>query len=87
MLKTFLKKLASIPKTAVLSLIRLYQIFLSPDQGMLAPRFLTCRFYPTCSSYALQAIKKFGILKGVFLGIKRIARCHPFGQGGWDPVE
>jgi len=86
MLKAILKKLKFIPKNAVLLLIRLYQIFLSPDQGILVPRSLTCRFYPTCSSYTLQAIKKFGMLKGVFLGVKRITRCHPFNHGGWDPV-
>jgi hypothetical protein len=86
MSKTFLKKLASIPEVAVLLLIRLYQSFLSPDQGILATRSFTCRFYPTCSHYTLQAIKKFGIVKGVFLGVKRIARCHPFNHGGWDPV-
>jgi putative membrane protein insertion efficiency factor len=86
MFKTLLKKLAFIPKIVILSLIRLYQIFLSPDQGIFMPRSATCRFYPTCSSYTLQAIKRFGILKGVFLGVKRIIRCHPFSHGGWDPV-
>jgi len=45
-----------------------------------------CRFYPTCSEYAKQAILKYGFFKGVFLGTKRIVRCHPFNSGGYDPV-
>lgn len=61
-------------------LIRFYQICISP----LFPA--TCRFQPTCSNYTLQAIKKHGPFKGVFLGIKRILRCHPFHEGGYDPV-
>lgn len=61
-------------------LIRFYQLCISP----LFPA--TCRFQPTCSHYTLQAIKKYGPFKGVFLGIKRISRCHPFHEGGYDPV-
>lgn len=45
-----------------------------------------CRFYPTCSSYTYQAIEEYGLIKGVFLGIKRLLKCHPFHQGGVDPV-
>ena len=46
----------------------------------------TCRFVPTCSEYAIQAIKKYGSLKGTYLAIKRILRCHPWGGSGYDPV-
>jgi putative membrane protein insertion efficiency factor len=46
-----------------------------------------CRFYPTCSDYAQQAIDKYGILKGVFYGVRRLARCHPCHSGGYDPVK
>ena len=60
--------------------IRLYQMTLSQ---VLPP---SCRFYPSCSEYTLQAIAKYGVLKGGWLGAKRIARCHPFHPGGYDPV-
>ena len=60
--------------------IKLYQILLSPLLGQ------SCRYHPTCSQYAVEAIEKFGPIKGVWLGIKRIARCHPWGGSGHDPV-
>lgn len=60
--------------------IRFYQIFISP----LKPP--TCRFYPTCSAYAIEAIQKKGPVKGTWLAIKRIAKCHPFHPSGYDPV-
>ncbi len=47
----------------------------------------TCRFYPTCSAYTSEAIQKYGVRKGVFLGIKRIIKCHPFYPGGYDPLD
>ncbi|WP_353740350.1 membrane protein insertion efficiency factor YidD [Desulfonema magnum] len=61
-------------------LIRTYQWTLSP---MLGP---TCRFYPTCSEYAYQAVSRYGLLKGSWMSLKRILRCHPFNPGGIDPV-
>jgi len=63
-----------------LFLIKAYQLILSP---VLAP---ACRFYPTCSEYAYQAILRYGLLKGFFLGLKRILKCHPFNPGGIDSV-
>ena len=61
--------------------IRLYQLLVSP---LLPPN--TCRFYPTCSQYAIEAISKYGTFRGVWLSIKRIAKCHPFHPGGYDPA-
>jgi len=61
-------------------LIRMYQLTLSP---MLGPR---CRFYPSCSQYGMEAIEKHGALRGSWLTMKRIGRCHPFHEGGFDPV-
>jgi uncharacterized protein len=60
--------------------IRGYQLAISP---MLGPR---CRFYPTCSCYAHTAIERFGVFRGIWLGIMRLLRCHPFAKGGYDPV-
>jgi len=62
-------------------LIRGYQNFISP---LFMPM---CRFYPTCSTYFIQALEKYGIIKGSFLGIKRILKCHPFHPGGYDPLN
>lgn len=64
----------------MLLLIRFYQYAVSP---LIPPR---CRFTPTCSQYAVEAVKKYGALKGGRLALKRIARCHPFGGSGHDPV-
>ena len=61
-------------------LVRFYQIAISP----LKPP--TCRYNPTCSSYALEALKRYGLFKGGMLAIKRIMRCHPWGGHGYDPV-
>jgi uncharacterized protein len=61
-------------------LIRLYQWTVSPLFG---PR---CRFYPSCSHYAHEALGRFGLMRGGWLALQRIARCHPFHPGGWDPV-
>jgi putative membrane protein insertion efficiency factor len=67
-------------KAVALALIRLYQITLSPLLGT------RCRFHPTCSVYAQEAIGKYGVLRGTWLGIRRLLRCHPFLGGGIDPV-
>jgi putative membrane protein insertion efficiency factor len=64
----------------VLGLIRFYKIFLSPLLGS------NCRFYPTCSTYTYLAIERHGLIKGIFLGIKRIVKCNPFHPGGIDEV-
>ena len=60
--------------------IRLYQRFISPCLGH------NCRFLPTCSQYAIEAITKYGPVKGLWLAVKRILRCHPWGGSGYDPV-
>jgi putative membrane protein insertion efficiency factor len=67
-------------KKLALLLIRFYQKFISP----LKPP--TCRFYPSCSEYTYQAIARYGLLKGGWLGLKRLSRCHPWNPGGYDPV-
>ncbi|MCS7024912.1 MAG: membrane protein insertion efficiency factor YidD [Bryobacteraceae bacterium] len=65
----------------LIALVQLYQRWLSP---WLPP---ACRFFPTCSEYAAQAIAKYGPGKGLWLAVKRLARCHPLQQGGYDPVR
>ena len=67
-------------KKILILLIRFYQKFISP---MFPAK---CRFYPTCSHYTLEAVKEHGAIKGTYLGIKRILKCHPFHEGGYDPV-
>ncbi|MBV8517793.1 MAG: membrane protein insertion efficiency factor YidD [Acidobacteria bacterium] len=67
-------------RSIALFLLRFYKRFLSP---LLPPM---CRFEPTCSVYTMQAVEKYGVGRGVWLGARRLARCHPFNPGGWDPV-
>lgn len=67
--------------TLAIFIIRIYKHTLSP---LIPP---TCRFTPSCSEYALEAISKYGFWKGSFLGMKRLLRCHPFCPGGYDPVR
>ena len=67
-------------KTVLLWLVRAYQVALSP---MFGP---SCRFYPTCSNYAMDAIREHGALKGAMLAAVRLAKCHPWHPGGFDPV-
>lgn len=68
------------PRALVVGLIRIYQKLVSPNLGA------NCRYQPTCSSYAAEAITRFGVMRGVWLGMKRIGRCHPLRPGGYDPV-
>ncbi|NLM34711.1 MAG: membrane protein insertion efficiency factor YidD [Clostridiales bacterium] len=65
----------------LMAMIRFYRKYISPLKKP------SCRFYPTCSQYALDAIEKYGALKGSFMAIKRILRCHPYNKGGYDPVK
>ena len=78
-------------KRIATGIINLYQKILSPDQGFLKKigvfRKPVCVFYPTCSEYAKQAIEKYGILKGFFLSIKRISRCHPWQKNHIDLLK
>ncbi len=64
----------------VVVLIKIYQVFFSPLLGR------NCRFYPSCSQYTLEAVKRFGFIHGCFLGIRRIIKCGPWHPGGYDPV-
>jgi putative membrane protein insertion efficiency factor len=72
--------LKNILKLPFLAIIKLYQLIISP---LLGPN---CRYHPSCSEYAKQAIEKFGVFKGGILAIKRLFRCHPWGGHGYDPV-
>jgi hypothetical protein len=74
------RTLREIPTCLLTALIRAYRLFISP---VLGPR---CRFYPSCSAYGLEAVQSFGALKGSWLIVKRIGRCHPWHSGGYDPV-
>ena len=67
-------------KKIIIALIRFYQLALSPLKQP------TCRFSPTCSKYSIEAIERFGVIKGTYLSVRRILKCHPFHEGGYDPV-
>ena len=65
----------------LIKLIKFYKFLISPLLGQ------SCRYLPTCSEYSIEALKTYGFFKGLFLSIKRILSCHPWGQGGFDPVK
>jgi putative membrane protein insertion efficiency factor len=67
-------------KHILIFLVRVYRLMLSP---ILPP---SCRYYPTCSAYALEALQKYGAVKGTWLAVRRVLRCHPWHEGGYDPV-
>lgn len=67
-------------KRVLLAMVKFYRMAISPYRPS------CCRFYPTCSQYALEAIEKYGALKGGYLSLRRILRCNPFHKGGYDPV-
>ena len=75
-----LEKSKKITTTTFIAFLRFYKKAISP--------FLpyACRYTPTCSEYMIEAIEKYGVIKGLLLGIKRIIRCHPWGESGYDPV-
>lgn len=68
-------------KSAALFVLKVYKKVISP---LLPP---SCRFYPTCSDYASEAINRYGLAKGSVMAVKRLCRCHPFNPGGYDPVK
>jgi hypothetical protein len=74
-----LAALARLPALCLIAAVRLYQKLLSPIFGR------QCRFRPTCSAYFIEAVEKYGAMRGSWRGLKRICRCHPFHPGGYDP--
>lgn len=68
-------------RALTLATLRIYKRWISP----MVPS--GCRYYPTCSEYMMQAVERYGVLRGVWMGVRRIARCHPFHEGGFDPVR
>ena len=75
-------------KKLLILLIKIYQKTISPDHGLFRVFFPqgVCRFFPSCSEYAIKAIYKKGSTKGLILAVLRIIRCNPFSRGGWDPI-
>ena len=73
-------RVRQLPRLTLIALVRLYQLTLSPILGG------SCRYYPSCSAYAIEALERHGALRGGWLAIARIGRCHPFRPGGFDPV-
>ena len=71
-------------KRIIIFAIKIYKKIISPINSSLG---IKCKYYPTCSEYTLQAVNKYGALKGSFLGLKRILKCNPFSNGGYDPLK
>lgn len=71
--------IVALPAQMLIAMVRLYQITLSPWVGR------SCRYYPTCSNYMIEAVRKYGFWRGGWRGLCRIARCHPLHAGGYDP--
>ena len=65
----------------LIKFIKGYRYFISPLLGH------SCRYLPTCSEYSIDALKEFGLVKGIFLSVKRVLSCHPWGKGGFDPIK
>ena len=78
-MKALARQLAALPGEIVMLAVRAYQLLISPWFGPV------CRYDPSCSNYMLQAVRKYGVLRGTAKGIARICRCHPFRPGGFDP--
>ena len=76
-----MRAITRIPATLIIALVRVYQWTLSPIFGR------QCRFQPTCSTYMIQAVEKYGAARGTWMAIRRILRCQPFCEGGHDPVK
>jgi putative membrane protein insertion efficiency factor len=74
------KHLLALPSLLLVGIIRLYQRMVSPFLGS------NCRFHPSCSNYCIEALREHGMVRGLWLGMKRISKCHPFHSGGYDPV-
>ena len=74
------KRVLRVPRAGAIGLIRIYQFLASPFPS-------PCRYTPSCSAYAAEAIDRYGVVRGVWLGARRILRCHPFAHGGYDPVR
>ncbi len=72
--------IGTVMRAVLIALIRVYQLFFSPLLGN------HCRFYPSCSQYAREAVERYGVIRGVWLAIRRVLRCHPWHPGGFDPV-
>jgi len=84
-LKKYIRKYLA---EAIVVAIRAYQATISPDHGMLKIFFTTyrCRFFPSCSDYAIDSIRQYGLLRGAMVSLRRITKCTPFNDGGYDPA-